>query len=103
MEETAAELVDKLIKALDGTRPTRSLERLKAGLMPSKRPAHELKLLEEILSKIPGHSVEARAKKIGVSRWTYYRWLDGVNKPTVPHATKIARLTGHTVKEIMGA
>lgn len=55
-----------------------------------------------ILDKLPPGSVAARAKMLGVSRQTYYYWLDGTTRPTVKIARKISKLTGVDVEAIRG-
>ena len=50
----------------------------------------------------PGDTVVAKAKALGVSRQTYYYWLNGTTRPTKKLAKKIAGLTDFTVEEIRG-
>lgn len=57
--------------------------------------------IEPILDMIPGTPLE-RAKKLGVSRQSYYGWLWGRQRPDGKQAKKIARLTGVPVNEIRG-
>jgi hypothetical protein len=57
--------------------------------------------MDEILNRVPGDNVAAKARTCGATRQTYYSWLDGV-RPTIRHATKLAQITGFSVAEIRG-
>ena len=58
--------------------------------------------IEDILAKVPGDTLVARAKKIGVSREAYYLWVRGEQRPRGKAAKRISKLTGYPVKEIEG-
>jgi hypothetical protein len=58
--------------------------------------------MKDILAKIPGKSLTARAKAVGVSRQTMYVWADEKFRPTDQQAAKIAELTGVPVEIIRG-
>lgn len=66
----------------------------------------QLAPMETILAKIPwaveDRHVATRAKKLGVSRQTYYDWLNGKSRPNIMQAKIIIDLTGLTMKEIRG-
>ena len=71
--------------------------------MLNRQPApRELADLRPILDRVPGDSVTAKAKRVGVSRWTWYRWWDGYFRPAGKHAQKLARLTGAAIDDITG-
>jgi hypothetical protein len=55
-----------------------------------------------ILDEVPGDSAIEKAKKIGVSRQTYYYWLNGVTRPNKKWAKKLANLTGYDAGAIRG-
>jgi transcriptional regulator with XRE-family HTH domain len=50
----------------------------------------------------PGEPVAAKAKALGVSRQTYYYWLQGVTRPNKKMAKKLASLTDFSAEEIRG-
>jgi hypothetical protein len=54
-----------------------------------------------VLEKVrPGEPVAVKAKAVGVSRQTFYYWLQGVTRPNKKQAQKLAKLTGIPVEEI---
>lgn len=57
--------------------------------------------MNEILDKIPGNNVSARARACGVSRQTYYSWLNESFKPRNKRARRLAKLTGLNITEII--
>lgn len=56
--------------------------------------------MREIFAKVPGESLAARARAVGVSRQTVYVWLDERFRPVGPQAKKLAKLTGVPVEHI---
>lgn len=54
-----------------------------------------------VLSKVPGATIVERSDAVGVSRQTYYFWLQGRSRPSLPQAERLAELTGIPVEEIM--
>jgi hypothetical protein len=56
-------------------------------------------VLQQVL---PGEPVAAKAKAVGVSRQTFYYWLQGVTRPNKKQAQKLAKLTDFSVDEIRG-
>jgi transcriptional regulator with XRE-family HTH domain len=73
-----------------------------------KRRARELRdrlsqrPMSEILNLVPGETVIAKAKICGVSRQTFYTWLNG----SIPHpkqAARLAKVTGVSIAEIRGS
>ena len=50
----------------------------------------------------PERSNIAKADALGVSKQTFYYWLDGTTRPNMKAAKKIARLTDYSVAEIRG-
>ena len=88
--ERAISLADQLIQVtggLDSPDVHAMAERLRYTL----RPAMDIR---DILALVPGETVAARARNIGVSRWTYYLWLDGRVRPNEERAARLAELTG---------
>jgi len=55
-----------------------------------------------VLGKVPGLTVAAKCKSIGVSRQAYYYWLRGMSRPNVTQANRIAKLTGFNADDIRG-
>jgi DNA-binding XRE family transcriptional regulator len=53
-----------------------------------------------ILAKVPGDSLAARARAIGVSRQTMYVWAQERFRPSTEQATIIAELTGVPIEQI---
>jgi DNA-binding XRE family transcriptional regulator len=56
--------------------------------------------MAEILAKVPGDTLAARARAIGVSRQTMYVWAQEKFRPSTEQATIIAELTGVPIDEI---
>lgn len=57
--------------------------------------------MKDILAKVPGDNLAARARKLKVSRQTMYVWLSEKFRPTVPQAIQIWRMTGVPVEHIV--
>lgn len=56
-----------------------------------------------ILAKVmPDAPVGVRIKALGVSRATYYYWLNGTTRPSKKQAKRLATLSGFPVDEIRG-
>jgi len=55
-----------------------------------------------VLGNVPGLTVAAKCKKIGVSRQAYYYWIRGMSRPNATQARRIARLTGLAADDIRG-
>jgi DNA-binding XRE family transcriptional regulator len=63
--------------------------------------AHKLRYpMAAILAKVPGDTLAARARAIGVSRQTMYVWAQEKFRPSTEQATIIAELTGVPIEEI---
>jgi DNA-binding XRE family transcriptional regulator len=63
--------------------------------------AHKLRHpMADILAKVPGDTLAARARAIGVSRQTMYVWAQEKFRPSTEQATIIANLTGVPVDDI---
>jgi DNA-binding XRE family transcriptional regulator len=63
--------------------------------------AHKLRHpMADILAKVPGDTLAARARAIGVSRQTMYVWAQEKFRPSTEQATIIADLTGVPIDEI---
>lgn len=92
--ERALKLVERLIKAGGDQGVTRRALKLRARLTATP--------MSIILDKVPGASVIEKAKALGVSRQTFYYWLDGVTRPNIKMARKLNKITGHDIDEIRG-
>ena len=63
--------------------------------------AHKLNHpMADILAKVPGDTLAARARAIGVSRQTMYVWAQEKFRPSTEQATIIANLTGVPIDDI---
>jgi DNA-binding XRE family transcriptional regulator len=63
--------------------------------------AHKLRHpMADILAKVPGDTLAARARAIGVSRQTMYVWAQEKFRPSTEQATIIAELTGVPIDDI---
>ena len=58
--------------------------------------------IAKVLEKIPGDSVAARSRAIGVTRATYYSWWDGLSRPKRKQAEKLEQITGFPANLIHG-
>jgi hypothetical protein len=56
----------------------------------------------DILKKVPGDTISAKCKRIGVSRQAFYDWLKGAYRPTGAQSKRLARLTGVPAELIRG-
>ena len=92
--ERALKLVERLIKAGGNEGVTRRAMKMRARLTATP--------MSIILDKVPGASVIEKAKALGVSRQTFYYWLDGVTRPNIRQARKLNKITGLSVEEIRG-
>jgi DNA-binding XRE family transcriptional regulator len=64
--------------------------------------AHKLRYpMTDILAKVPGETLSARARQIGVSRQTMYVWAEEKFRPTPAQAKIISKLTGVPVEHIV--
>jgi transcriptional regulator with XRE-family HTH domain len=59
--------------------------------------------MQTVLDQVrPGEPVAAKAKAVGVSRQTFYYWLNGTTRPNKKQAKRLASMTGFTIDEIRG-
>ncbi|HEX3523887.1 MAG TPA: helix-turn-helix transcriptional regulator, partial [Stellaceae bacterium] len=58
--------------------------------------------MSEVLGKVPGENLSARAREVGVSRQTYYQWLREETRPNPVQAVRLAELTGFPEHQIRG-
>lgn len=61
----------------------------------------ELVPMSYILSKVPGDTIREKVENVGVSRQTYYYWIQGRSRPSLPQAERLAELTGIPIRAIM--
>ena len=54
----------------------------------------ELVPMSYVMSKVPGETIVEKMAKIGVSRQTYYYWMQGRSRPSQRQADRLAELTG---------
>jgi len=97
----------------DGWRQIRALELIDELVNLDADPgttAYALKLRERlklpmplVLGKLwPGTSISEKVRRLGVTRQTYYGWLNGLFRPEGELAKRIAKLTGFDEDEIRG-
>lgn len=92
-KERTMKLIERLIEvAPDPVMRTRAEKMLKRMTLP----------MAEVLAHIPGDTVIARAKHLGVTRQSYYGWLNGTSRPHAKMAKKISAITGYDANEIRG-
>lgn len=60
----------------------------------------ELMSMASILDRLPGDNVTEKARLLGVSRQTYYYWLQGRSRPSFETAMRLSALTGIPLKRI---
>ena len=89
----ALEYAKNLVSALDG-HPLQPL-----ALEVSNRLQMPM---AEVLRKIRGTSITARAKKARISRQTYYEYMNEETRPNLEIAQRLSKLTGIPVEEIRG-
>ena len=58
--------------------------------------------MKVILDKMPVATPSERARLLGITRQAYYDWLNDKWRPNIKQATRLAELTGVSVKEIRG-
>lgn len=93
--ERALKLAERLIKASPDPSISRRATRLVARLNAIP--------MSVILEKVrPGDPVAAKVKAIGVSRQTYYYWLQGETRPNKKQAKRLAQLTDFSFEQIRG-
>lgn len=56
----------------------------------------------EILKKVPGKTVQAKADRCGVTRQCWYDWVKGAYRPTGEQSRRLAKLTGIPLAYIEG-
>lgn len=83
----AIKLADKLIEGVGNPELHQAAVDLRALLVPPPP-------MSEILALVPGESIMARVKLLGISRQTYYNLLEGGMRPSVLVAERIAQVTG---------
>jgi len=86
------ELAEALILVTRGSDKELAIELRNRLLLP----------MDQILAKVKGESVKAKAARIGVSRQTFYGWKNNENRPTPKQARKLAMVTRISAEKIMG-
>ena len=92
--ERTLKLVERLAKVSRNPGVQRRALKMRARLTATP--------MSTILDKVPGATVIEKAKTLGVSRQTFYYWLDGTTRPNFKMARKIKHLTNFEVDEIRG-
>jgi transcriptional regulator with XRE-family HTH domain len=97
---------------MTGTREALRVAKQLGKLSPDESVSRAIEKVQRLLTVMPmavvleqvrpGEPVAAKAKAVGVSRQTFYYWLQGVTRPNKKQAQKLAKLTGYAVDEIRG-
>ena len=72
-----------------------------AELMLEFRARRKLPI-ERILAKVPGDTVVAKCKRLGVTRQAWYDWVRGTYRPMGELAKRMAKITGYSAEAIEG-
>ena len=89
---------------------TKQIEKL-ADLLPDQysitklmqvQVAMALMPMRLVLDKVEGESVVDRAKRVGVSRNTWYGWYRGEIRPNKRQAARLEQLTGISAMKFQG-
>ena len=76
--------------------------------MPANADAVELRVLlepptmTEILTRVPGKTIRAKCKLLGVSPQTFQLWRNGDTRPAGGNVKRLAQLTGVPEEVIRG-
>jgi hypothetical protein len=62
--------------------------------LESLRTTIRLMPMREVLAAVPGTTIGDKAKRIGVSRNTWYCWFRGDVRPTKRQAQRVGKVTG---------
>jgi DNA-binding transcriptional regulator YiaG len=92
--ERALKIVERLMKVAPNSSLGRFAVRMRSRLNATPMAA--------ILEKVPGESISAKARTLGVSRQTIHYWINGDTRPDDVQARKIEKLTGFSVAVIRG-
>lgn len=87
------QLLDRLIKISPNDDMLRRAQRM--------RSRHMLPM-DAVIEKIPGDTIVAKAKRVGVARQTMYYWAAGYCRPSKSKARLVASLTGYDYAAIRG-
>lgn len=94
-KQEALRLTERLLELVDGDPLlSQSAKRLWDSL--------QLMPMERILAMVPGASLAARARHIGVTREAYYNWLRGRRRPDRSRAKRLSEITGVPATMIVG-
>ena len=87
----AMKLADRLVEGVGNPEMNRIAVDLKKLLTPPPP-------MRDILALIPGESIMAKSRELGVSRQTFYNLMDGGTRPSLLVAERIAQVTGIDVE-----
>ena len=97
-DTTALRAVERLIKSANTEGDVQAAKRMRARMIRrmNARP------MSEVIAKVPGNSIPAKARALGTTRQTVHYWLDGRMRPRPAMAKKLERITGISAAEICG-
>jgi hypothetical protein len=96
--ERAIKIVERLIRAA----PNKSVVRFATRMHDRLSKRRNAIPMSEVIEKIPGTTVMAKARSLGVTRQAFYYWINGETRPNEKQAKAIHKLTGFSVEEIRG-
>lgn len=102
MSETDTERALKVVEKLMKVAPRGSVNRFATRLHDRLIKRLNAVPMTQVIEKIPGASIVAKARACGVSRQAIYYWLNGETRPNEKQAKTLQRLTGFAADEIRG-
>lgn len=96
--ERALKIIEQLIKIAPNQSVARFATRMRNRLAKRRNAIP----MSEVIEKIPGATIMAKARSLGVTRQAFYYWLNGDTRPDEKQAKAIHKLTGLSVAQIRG-
>lgn len=95
--EHAVKVAARLIKVTSGSAN-------KSATLLHRRLTRQMNAvpMSDIIGKMPGQSLAAKARALGVTRQTIHAWVNGAWRPDLEMAKKLEKLTGFSVSAIRG-
>lgn len=95
-DTTALRAVERLIKSANTEGDIQSAKRMRDRMIRRMKAIP----MSEVVAKIPGTTVPAKARALGITRQTIHYWLDGRMRPRPAMAKRLERITGISAAEI---
>ncbi len=102
MSTAEAEKALKAVERLMKVAPSGSVNRFATRM--HKRLSSQLAAvpMSQVVDKVPGESLAAKARELGVTRQTVYAWINGDWRPDADMAKKLEKITGISADAIRG-